>query len=123
MTKNKRKKETTLTVYTARERNKSNPNIENISIAEKNYWKEVIFTQDNVRRVYTESTSKNKSIQKEHSPRDLLIQQIVAENIGKNVTVKQYDDNSSSYNKLSLDQIVVYVKKKFEKKYLIIRSH
>lgn len=116
MKRNKRKKVSTLTVYTARERNKTNPNIHNSSVAEKNFWKEIIFTSQHVKRVNDASTSKSLSILKDHSPRDILIQQIVAENIGQHVNIMQYDEKSSSYNQLSLDQILKYVKKKFDKK-------
>ena len=74
MKRNKRKKVSTLTVYTARERNKTNPYIHNTSVAEKNFWKEVIFTSQYVKRVDDASTSKSMSILKDRSLRYILIQ-------------------------------------------------
>ena len=105
-----------LNIYIPRENNKKLPNILNLSDKQINYWKCNIFNIQNINKVQNASTKKSTSKSSKLSNREMIIQQIVSENISNNINVFRFIEKSiDRYEKLSIEQILEYVRIKFTK--------
>ena len=119
-TKSKKTKNT-FVVFTCKKNNKA---IEGLSNDQKNFWKDRIFTQENVVKV-AESDARNKIRKSQNvktntlSDREKMIANIIANEIGNDVVVK---DSNKDNTELDPKVLFEYVKRGFTQKVSIMNK-
>ena len=105
----------TLVVFTCKKNNKS---IDGLSTQQKNFWKEIFFTQENVVKV-ADSDARNKTRKSQNvktntlSDREKMIGNIIADEIGNDVLVQDSNNDNAVINSKDLFE---YVKQGFAQK-------